>query len=146
MMAWQRLSTTSAGTIAVDFKPSRWVAAATVAVLACACGAVLSSSLPWLWRVGLASACLAYGGHSLRRFLRPPIHAVRMGLSGWILVDDGQVEHAARVNAWRRLGPLLVVEFRYLERHRFTCLLAPDNCPRAQRRQWLLALARGTSA
>lgn len=146
MMAWQQSSTISAGTIAAEFRPSRWVAAVTLLVLVCAILTVLASGLLWPWRIALAGAALVYGLQSLRRFLNPPICSVDFDGAQWVLADAQGHRHMAKVHGWRLLGPLLVVDFRWPSRQRFACLLAPDNCPAAQRRHWLLALTRSGAA
>ena len=142
MTAWQQSSKTSAGTIAAEFEPSRWVAATTLLMLGCAVVAVLISGLAWPWRIVLAAGGLAYGLYSVHRFMTPSFDAVGFDGVQWLLGDVRGRRHIAEVHVWRLLGPFLVIDFRCQDRQRFVCLLAPDNCTAAQRRQWLLALAR----
>lgn len=145
MTAWMQSSRISAGTIAAELRPSRWVAAATLLMLAAAIFAVLASGLLWPWRIALASLALVYGLHALHRFMRPRIVGVGFDGTQWTLADVQGRRHMVQVRAWRPIGPLLVVDFRWPQRKGFICLLAPDNCPAAQRREWLLALARSGS-
>jgi hypothetical protein len=134
---------TSAVTIAFDYRPSRWLAAAGAAITVLAAIAIMLAALPWAVRGPLALVALALGARSLRRFLRTPVDRVALGESGWLVYrnhDDGQ---PATLRAHARIGPLQSIEFERADGLRIALVLTPDNLDRETRRRLHLVLARG---
>lgn len=133
----------SAAALALDYRPSRLLAASLILVCACAVAAVAASGLDPLWRmaaVGLGLACAVAGGW---RLARPPFRAIVWRGSGWLLLDHDGREWAAELRGHRRLGALVALDFRTCAGRCFRPLFAPDNLDVEQFRQLALTLARG---
>jgi hypothetical protein len=98
----------SAATIAFDYRPSRWVAIAAIAIVVAAFVAPWLANLPLLVQAGASLAIAAYGAVSLRRFLAAPFGRIACRASGWTLVDAMQVEHAATLATHVAVGAWIV--------------------------------------
>lgn len=133
----------SAPAIAFDYRPSRAVAAATLAIVVLAAFAPWASALPPAWRLVVSVAAAASGAFALRRMLRPAFRRVAWRPSGWVLVDRDGREHAALLESHARLGGLLALRYRHGPRARCRLVLAPDNLDADTRRRLVLLLARG---
>lgn len=136
----------SAPAIAFDLKPSRWIGAATLAIVALATLAPWLTELPVSVGAPLSMAALAFGASALWRHVHPRFRRAAWRESGWSLVDREQGEHAAVLETQAQLGPLLALGFRYGARARFRFALMPDNLDADTRRRLVLLLARGGDA
>lgn len=136
----------SAPAIAFDLRPSRRIGAAAGVVVA------LATLVPWVTRLSaevavvLSLGAFVLGASALWRHMRPPFRRAAWRESGWILLDDDGLEHAAELESHARLGTLLALGFRHGPRARFRFLLAPDNLDADTRRRLILLLARGSDA
>jgi hypothetical protein len=136
----------SAPTIAFDYRPSRWISAASGLVVVLAAMAPWLSSLPAIACAAVSLAVLATGIRALRRHLRPRFIRVAWRASGWSLVDRAADEHAALLVSQAHLGALLALGFRDGPRSHFRIVLAPDNLDLQTRRRLILLLARAEVA
>lgn len=131
----------SAPTIAFDYRPSRVVAIAAAAVVVLALAAPLLSGLPVASRVVPAMLALLAGSASITRFLRPHLHRVTHGATGWQLVGDDAV-HEATLVSHARLGAFITLSWRIASGGRRHAVLAPDNIDADTRRRVALLLMR----
>ncbi|MBN8727379.1 MAG: hypothetical protein J0H15_06700 [Xanthomonadales bacterium] len=136
----------SAPPIAFDYRPSRRIAAAALALAALALACATLNDLPAGLRLLLVPALLAAVAVGLWRFLHPPFRRVAWGGSGWLLIDRQGDAHAATLVGQRRLGNLLALDFRCPTRAPFRPLLASDNLDADTRRRLVLTLARADIA
>ena len=136
----------SAPPIAFDYRPSRAVIAATAAIVLAAALAPWFSSLPTVACAGLSALVIAMAAGALVRFARPGFVRIAHGAAGWTLLDHGWREHPALLIGHRRLGPMLVLEWRHDRSARFRAVLVPDNLDAETRRRLVLLLARGEPA
>lgn len=132
----------SAPTIAFDYRPSRWIGTAGALVCAAAAFAPWLSGLPWLARVALSLAAIAFGTHALNRFLNPHFRRIAYRASGWVVLDAHDTEHVAALESHAHLGVLLALGFRTGPRARQRVVLTPDNLDADSRRRLVLMLAR----
>ena len=133
----------SAPPIAFDYRPSRIVMAATVAMAVAAAVAPWHSSLPAGACAGISALVLAFASGALVRFARPRFLRISHGAAGWSLLDGERGEHPALLVQHRRLGAMLVLDWRHDRRARFRAVLMPDNLDAELRRRLVLLLARG---
>jgi hypothetical protein len=136
----------SAPPIAFDYRPSRVVMAATVAIAGAAAVAPWLSSLPPAGCAGLSALVLALAAGALARFARPAFTRIAHGAAGWTLFDDRRTEHPALLVQHRRLGAMLVLDWRHDRRTHFRAVFTPDNLDAEARRRLVLLLARGEPA
>ena len=136
----------SAPPIAFDYRPSRAVIAATCAI------ALAAAATPWLSALP-AAACgvlsvlaVLLALAALTRFARPGFVRIAHGAAGWTLLDRARREHPALLVGHRRLGAMLVLEWRHDRRAHFRAVLVPDNLDAQTRRRLVLLLARGQPA
>jgi toxin CptA len=137
----------SAPAIAFDYVPSRWLAAAIVAVALLALAAVAFAGVaPWL-KLALACAVLGYCAYSLRRHLHASMRRVAWQEAGhWrILSADGKERVAELRHAVVR-GGWLVLTLRTSDGQRVALILGPDNSDADVRRSLRVRLARARDA
>lgn len=133
----------SAPTIAFDYRPSRQLGVAGLALAAVAVLACWLAGLPWWLRLSASLAALAFAAHVFPRFLRPRFRRIAWRSSGWTLVDANGHEHTADLCRHMRFGAwLLALEFRHGPRSRFHAVIAPDNVDADTRRRLILLLKR----
>jgi len=110
--------------------------------------AVAASLAPWFSSlppgacVGLSVLVLAFASGSLARFARPGFVRISHGAAGWILFDDQRVEHPALLVQHRRLGAMLVLDWRHDRHTHFRAVFTPDNLNVETRRRLVVLLAR----
>lgn len=136
----------SAPPIAFDYRPLRVVMAGTCVIAVAASIAPWFSSLPAGPCVGLSVLVLAFASGALARFARPAFVRVSHGAAGWILLDDQRAEHPALLVQHRRLGAMLVLDWRHDRRTHFRAVFTPDNLDAETRRRLVVLLARGGPA
>lgn len=132
----------SATAIAFDYRPSRWVLAAILAIAALALLSVALSGLPAWAKVGLCAVAAGSAGFALTRFLRPQIKRAAWQPGGhWRVIDgDGneyvvELHHAVARSAW------IVLNLRRSDGKRVALILGPDNCDTDTRRHLRVRLA-----
>jgi hypothetical protein len=133
----------SAHSIAFDFRPSRSVGAATVAVSLAAAVAPWQSALPASARIVLSLSVGLAGAISLRRFYGMPIRRIAYRALGWMLIDENATEHLVELVAHVRIGPWLALTFRDSGSRMLRALLGPDNLDPETRRRLAVLLSRG---
>jgi len=131
----------SAPTIAFDYRPSRIVAIAAVAVVLLALAAPWLSGLPSALRLVLSTLVLLAGVTSIVHFLRPRLHRVTHGATGWQLVGD-DAAHEAALLSHARIGSFITLSWRIAGGGRRHAVLAPDNTDPDTRRRVALLLMR----
>ena len=133
----------SAPPIAFDYRPSRTVIAVTIAIALVAAAAPWLSALPAAACSALSALALLLAATALFRFAWPGFVRVSHGAAGWTLLDRAQREHPALLVGHRRLGAMLVLDWRHGRRARFRAVLMSDNLDADTRRRLILLLARG---
>lgn len=120
----------------LGWKPSRWLAAALLAMTPLAAFSVLASEMPRVVAWPLAVAALVYGGWLTRReWRRPRREFVFCGDRAPARVDGVPVEDVEM--QWR--GPLASVRWRDPGGRRHRLAWWPDTLPPARRRELRLA-------
>ena len=133
----------SAPAIAFDYRPSRQLGAAGLALAAIAVLAPWFTGLPWWQRALVSIAALAFAAHSFSRFMRPPYQRIAWRASGWTLVEPTGAERAADLCRHARFGAWLVLlDFRHGPGAHFHAVIAPDNLDADTRRRLILLLRR----
>ncbi|QBB70387.1 hypothetical protein ELE36_08405 [Pseudolysobacter antarcticus] len=135
--------TTSAPTIAFDYRPSRWLLAALLGVAALAMLGLTFCNAPLWLKLSLAIVALIYLGHSLRRLLQTKWTSLVWHAQGyWRLHAGSDDPHIAELIGSTRVGWLLVLRFRLHGRQRFDAMLLPDNLDADTRRRLCVRLTR----
>jgi toxin CptA len=135
--------TTSAPTIAFDYRPSRWLLAALVVVGFLALLALIFCNAPQWLKLSLAIVVLVYLGGSWQRLLQPKWTSLVWHAQGyWRLHAGSDDPHIAELIGSTRIGWLLVLRFRLHGRQRFDAVLLPDNLDADTRRRLCVRLAR----
>jgi toxin CptA len=134
----------SAPAIAFDYRPSRWLLAALVAIVLLALAAVALSGLyAWL-KLALLACVIAYAVLTLRGFLRPRFTHVTWHSAGhWRLRDAADSEQVAQLQHTVVLGVLIVLTLRFGPKRTLALPLFPDNCDAETRRRLRVRIARG---
>jgi toxin CptA len=133
----------SAPSIAFDYRPSRAIAVAIVALTLLSIGGVSASGLDPIMKWAIAIVALAYAGWALRRHLEPGFVRIARGAGGWLLVDGDGAQSPVMLVAHVRRGFLLVLAFRQPGAGRSHAVLTPDNTDAELRRRLALVLAAG---
>ncbi len=137
----------SAPAIAFDYAPSRWLAAAIVAVALLALAAVAFANVVTWAKLALACAVVVYAAHALQRHVSASTRRVAWHAAGhWrIALADGQERVAELQHAVVR-GPWLVLTLRAGNGERVALMLGPDNSDADVRRRLRVRLARARDA
>ena len=133
----------SAPAIAFDYRPSRLLAAALVAMLALALASVALSGFGVPAQGALAAAAIGYAALALRRSLRGDVRRVAWHAAGhWRIVDGDGQEHVADLAHAVVRGAWIALRLRRVDGARVALLLAPDNSDAELRRRLRVRLAR----
>lgn len=126
----------------IDWRPSRWLQAALLALAVLAPLAVLASELarPAAWL--LAAAALVHGLHLAWREWRRPAASVLFTVDGRVLVGEREADDV-RLH-WR--GPLAFMSWRDPAGRRMRLVWWPDTLPSQWRRELRLAADRSCTA
>lgn len=126
----------------IDWRPSRWLLAALLALALLAPVAVLASEMPrgaaWL----LAAAAAGHGAWLAQREWRWPLRSLLFTADGRLMVDDEDVREV--VLRWR--GPLAFLSWRDGQGRKGRLVWWPDTLPPRWRRELRLAAARVPAA
>ena len=126
----------------IDWRPSRWLPAALLALSMLAPVAVLASELPrgaaWL----IAAAALVHGLQQAGQAWRCPAHQLVFDAEGRLHVDG--VAAADYALQWR--GPLAFLAWHDAGGHRHGLAWWPDTLPPPRRRELRLAADRRPAA
>ena len=136
----------SALSIAFDYRPSRWIAGAAIAISLAAIVAPWFSGLPVAARGILSFVALAIATAALTGFIKTGVRRIAYRSAGWKLVDISAVESAVELVSHVRLGSWLALDFRNVKHRRFRALLGPDNIDAETRRHLTLLLSRAEVA
>jgi toxin CptA len=120
----------------LEWRPSRWLIGALLALGLLAALAVLASSMPRLVAWPLAVSALAYAGWRARRESRLPSHALFLPGNELPVTLDGLPIEQARVQ-WR--DPLAFLRWRDRQGRLQRLSWWPDTLPPARRRELRLA-------
>ena len=133
----------SAPAIVFDCRPSRWIAAAILAVMVLGFAAVAVSGVPfWSKFVLVCSAC-GYGAYALRAFLRATARRAAWYDAGhWRIAEKDGVEHLAELQGGIVRGSWIVLHLRRSDGEPIAIILGPDNSDVELRRRLRVRLAR----
>jgi toxin CptA len=132
----------SAAAIAFDYRPSRLLAAAVIAVTALAVASVaLSGMAPWLKLIAGTAAC-GYSGVVLRAFLRAGPCRIAWLAAGHWRVQGIAGERTAELRGASVRGPWIVLRLYGNNRKTDAFVLAPDNSDADTRRRLRVRLLR----
>jgi toxin CptA len=134
----------SAPAITFDYRPSRLLAIAIVAITVLAVMAVALAGMPWWAKpIAAAGACL-YTAYALRRFWRAPSGRFAWQQAGhWRIADAaGGDERIADLEDAVVRGPWIVLRLRGADGARVALILGPDNSDADVRRRLRVHLAR----
>jgi toxin CptA len=129
--------------IAFEYRPSRWLLAAVVAVAMLAMASVELSGLPTWAKSGLVVFAVTCAGIALGRFWRPLVRRAAWNAAGhWRLIDADGREHVAELVRSVVRGAWIVLNLRRSDGKRIALILGPDNCDADTRRRLRVRLAR----
>lgn len=134
----------SAPTIGFEYRPSRVLAAALLAVGALALLAIAISGLPGWARLLLVAIAMAYTARAVTRLRRPVLRALR--LRGDDVVELGLAngqDAAGTLRGARVLGPLIVLRLAWGAGSRTALVLLPDNLDADTHRRLRVRLGAG---
>ncbi len=132
---------TSAPPIGFEYRASRLLMLALLAVAALAIVAVYLSALPGFARIILTVLVAAVSGSSFGRLLRPRVRSVLWQADGSVylhlndMLHEPARESAAELAASQITGPLIILKLRWLQHGRATLWLLPDNLDADTRRR-----------
>lgn len=132
----------SVPSIAFDYRPAPEIVAIAVLVVVAAAWAPWFSAASVAVQAAVSVAAGAYGIVALRRFARIRFARIAYRASGWVLVDAGGAEHAARLASHRRYGAWIALDFRPDGRAAFRALVGPGNADVETRRRLTVLLSR----
>ena len=132
--------------IAFDYRPSRALAGAAIAVALLAVLAASVNALPALARIAIAAVAIVWGLVSLGRFLDPPFRRIAWRSSGWSGVDRAGEERTLALVSHARIGPWLALDFGAPGERRFRAVLGPGNLDAQTRRRLAVLLTRAEIA
>ncbi|MGH8041554.1 MAG: protein YgfX [Rudaea sp.] len=133
----------SAPAIAFDYRPSRWLLAATLVITVLALVALAFSGVPVVVKMALGIFVCAQAGFGFVRFLRPPLQRVAWQPGGhWHVIDADGREHVAELTRGTVRGAWIVLNLRRTDDRRITLILAPDNADVDTRRRLRVRLGR----
>jgi len=136
----------SAPSIAFDFRPSRVIAAAVVAVSLAAALAPWQCRLPTIAEIALSIAVCVVALTSLRNFRNGPVRKIAYRAAGWTMVDAGEIERPVELSAHLRIGSWIALTLRDADRRVFRAWLGPDNLDPDTRRRLIVLLSRAEVA
>jgi toxin CptA len=132
----------SAPAIAIDYRPSRRLAAAIGVVAVAATIALALSGMSLGFKLALGAGACAYAAFELCRFLlAAPRRAVWHAAGHWRILDGDGVEHTAELAGSVVRGDWIVLRLRRHNRAITALILAPDNSDADLRRQLRVRLA-----
>ena len=130
--------------IAFDYRPSRWL---MVAVLAIALLALLSlrlSALETGLQLLIGAAVCAYSAMWIRSLLRSSVRRLAWHQAGhWRLADAGGIEQVAELERAVVRAGWTLLSLRRSDGLKMHLVLGPDNCSHEVRRRLRVRLARG---
>ena len=137
-----RSSSTSAP-CRLEWRPSRWVIGALIALGLLAACSLLASEMPRAMAWPLAVVAAGYGGWLARReHCRPPRQLLWPAIAMPVMLDGEPLEHVQL--QWR--GPLAFLRWRASHGRGGNLDWWPDTLPAVQRRELRLAVERRPDA
>jgi len=132
--------------IAFDYRPSRWLLVAIIAIALLALVAIALCGLNAWSRLVLAMIVIVYATWAMRDFRNPSfIHISWHAAGHWRLRDTADREQVAELQRAVVLGMLIVLVLRIGPQRLFALPLLPDNCDAETRRRLRVRLARADS-
>ena len=133
----------SAPAIVFDYRPSRWLIAAVVAMTATGLATLMFSAMPLWARLVAAVLVCGYAAFSLQGFRRNRVSRAAWYEAGhWRLVDNAGVEHLAELQTGIVRGNWIVLRLRRNDGPRVAIVLGPDNSDAELRRRLRVRLSR----
>jgi toxin CptA len=133
---------TSAPAIGFEYRPSRWLPRALIAVAALTVLAIALCALHGWLKPLLIAGVLLVTWRSLRQLASSPVTAAGWSADdSWTLHLDAHDDVAAVLASFRVLGALVLLRLRTTERGVQVLLLAPDNSDADIRRRLRMRLA-----
>ena len=133
---------TSAPAIGFEYRPSRWLPRALIAVAALAALSIALCALDWWLKLLLIGGVLLAAWRSLHQIASSPVTAAGWSAdNSWTLHLDAHDDVAAVLASFRVLGALVLLRLRTTERGVQVLLLAPDNSDADTRRRLRMRLA-----
>ncbi|MBS0556480.1 MAG: hypothetical protein JSR27_03595 [Proteobacteria bacterium] len=132
----------SATAIAFDYRPSRWLLAAILVVVALAIASIAMSGMPSWAKASACAVAAAWAGIALGRFCRPPIRRAAWQPGGhWRVADADGHEFTAELDRGIARGAWIVLNLRRSDGRRLALVLGSDNCTADTRRVLRVRLA-----
>ncbi|MFT3789655.1 MAG: hypothetical protein QM741_00965 [Rudaea sp.] len=132
--------------ITFDYRPSRTLWLATLAIAVLALAAIALCGLPAWSKFALVVATAIYATHSLRTLSAPGFTRVTWHSAGhWRLRDAAGSERVGELVHGVVLGALIVLVLRIDTKRATALVLLPDNCDAETRRRLRVRLARAGS-
>jgi toxin CptA len=137
----------SAPAITFEYAPSRWLAAAIVAIALLALTAVAFAGLGAWMKLALGCAVVAYAARALQRHLGASTLRVAWQEAGhWRIAPADGEERVAELRHAVIRGAWLVLTLRAGNGERVALILGPDNSDADVRRRLRVRLARARDA
>lgn len=134
----------SAPAIAFDYRPSRWLLAATAVTTGLALVALTLCAFDAAVRVLLAIVIVGYAMFALRRFVRIAPRRLAWHTAGhWRIVESSGVERVAELERAAIRGAWIALTLRRSDKSTLAIVLGPDNSDVETRRRVRVRLARG---
>jgi toxin CptA len=132
----------SAPAIGFEYRPSRHLRRALLAVAGLAVLAVWLCALPASAKVAVSGMVLVVVAHAARRVARTPVTAAGCSEDGqWTLHMSADTDVIATLSSFRVLGGFVLLRLRTTDQDVHTLLLGPDNADADIRRRLRMRLA-----
>lgn len=135
----------SAAAIAFDYRPSRWLLAAIVVVVALALLSVVVSGMPAPAKTVLCVAAAPWAGIAVGRYWRPLVRRAAWQPAGhWRVGDADGREFTAEIVRGVVRGAWIVLNLRRSDGRNVALILGPDNCDADIRRRLRVRLGHAS--
>ena len=132
----------SAAAIAFDYRFSRWLVLAILAVALLAMLSLRLSALAGGLKLLIAVSAAAYAAWRIGRLIKTPRRLAWHEAGHWRVADAGGNEHVAELDHAVARAGWIVLRLRRSDGLRFYVVLGPDNCGADVRRRLRVRLVR----
>ncbi|MEO8670528.1 MAG: protein YgfX [Tahibacter sp.] len=134
----------SAPAITFDYQPSRWLRAATLAIVCLACVSILLSATNVALQVAALGFAASVGIRAWSALGRARWRRIAWYVDGsWSLGDAQGEQVLVRLLGHSRRGSMLILRWQLGGGERFDAVLLPDNLDRETFRRLCVRLSRG---
>ena len=133
----------SAAAIAFDYRFSRWLVLAVLAVALLAMLSLRLSALTSGLQLLIAVSAAAHAAWCVRLLMKTPRRLAWHEAGHWRVADADGTEHVAELDHAVARAGWIVLRLRRSDGLRFHIVLGPDNCGADVRRRLRVRLARG---